>query len=162
MKKELLINDEATTYSLATQSDGSYLLELDGQTFKARPVERNNQHLIVEVDGRNHFVWRAGAFVSLSEQTVTVESARDKRKKKGAGGADNEMSSPMPGKILKVMVKAGDQVEAGQGLLVMEAMKMEHTIKAAATGTIKQVFYKEGDLVDGGVDLVDLEVNEET
>jgi biotin carboxyl carrier protein len=67
-----------------------------------------------------------------------------------------QMKSPMPGKILKILVKVGDEVKAGTPILVMEAMKMEHTIKASKAGTILQIHFKEGDQVAGGVELVNV------
>ena len=53
----------------------------------------------------------------------------------------------MPGRIVKVMVSVGDVVAAGQPLLIMEAMKMEHTIHSPREGTLEQVFYKVDDIV---------------
>lgn len=160
MEKELLINDESVKYSTVVNADGQLTVTIDGQSFSGRLVEGLGKSAIMECDGKNHTLWRGGKFVGLEEQTVSIESARDRRKKKGGSAGGDEMSSPMPGKILKVMVKAGDTVSAGQGLLVMEAMKMEHTIKAAYDGQVLEVLYKEGDLVDGGVDLVKLEATE--
>ena len=64
--------------------------------------------------------------------------------------------APMPGKIIAVAVKAGDQVKSGQRLLVMEAMKMEHSIHAPADGTVDEVFFGVGDQVDDGVELIAL------
>lgn len=57
------------------------------------------------------------------------------------GNEDNEkfIKSPMPGTIVKVYVKVGDKVKKGQALFVMEAMKMEHTMKAPADGVVKAV-----------------------
>ena len=70
---------------------------------------------------------------------------------------ENSMLSPMPGKILKLFVGPGDRVAEGDSLLILEAMKMEHTVKANRAGRIAQIYFKEGQLVDGGVDLVDIE-----
>lgn len=64
--------------------------------------------------------------------------------------------APMPGKIIAVAVKAGDQVKSGQRLLVMEAMKMEHAIHAPADGTVDEVFFDVGDQVDDGAELITL------
>ena len=61
----------------------------------------------------------------------------------------------MNGTVVAVLVNAGQQVEAGQTLLVMEAMKMEYAIKAPKAGTVNAVFYATGDLVKDGVELVD-------
>ena len=63
----------------------------------------------------------------------------------------------MPGKIISIAVKAGDTVEKGQPLLVMEAMKMEHTISAPADGKVAEVFYAIGDQVTEGAELVAIE-----
>ena len=62
--------------------------------------------------------------------------------------------SPMPGKIVKLLVKAGDQVEEGQTLLVMEAMKMQNELKTSTTGTVKTVHVQEGATVETGASLV--------
>jgi 3-methylcrotonyl-CoA carboxylase alpha subunit len=64
------------------------------------------------------------------------------------------LTAPMPGKIISISVKAGDTVEKGQPLLVMEAMKMEHTISAPADGKVSEVFYGVGDQVAEGAELV--------
>jgi 3-methylcrotonyl-CoA carboxylase alpha subunit len=67
------------------------------------------------------------------------------------------LTAPMPGTVINVMVSAGEQVEAGQALIVMEAMKMEHTIKAHKAMTVKEVLYSVGDLVDDGAELIAFE-----
>ena len=63
----------------------------------------------------------------------------------------------MPGKIMKVMVELGEKVTQGQTLLILEAMKMEHAIKANCDGTIKQIFISAGQLVEGGNELIEIE-----
>jgi pyruvate carboxylase len=60
------------------------------------------------------------------------------------------------GKVVKVLVKEGDQVDVGQSLLILEAMKMEHTIKAPIKGRVKQILYRVGDLVEENKLLVTL------
>ncbi|MEE9254926.1 MAG: biotin/lipoyl-containing protein, partial [Pseudomonadales bacterium] len=73
-----------------------------------------------------------------------------------AGGGS--LSSPMPGQVVRIFVNVGDEVEAGAPLVVVEAMKMEHTISAPAGGRVEEVFYSVGDKVDEGVELVHLEL----
>lgn len=73
-----------------------------------------------------------------------------------AGGHDGNLTAPMPGKIISISVKAGDQVKAGDTLLVMEAMKMEHTITAPDDGTVEEVFFAVGDQVTDGAELIAL------
>lgn len=61
---------------------------------------------------------------------------------------ENEISSPMPGKVVKIPVSVGDQVTAGQTLIVVEAMKMQSEFKAMADRTVKDILVKEGDIVN--------------
>lgn len=68
--------------------------------------------------------------------------------------------SPMPGRVVAVHVKAGDAVQPGQPLLVLEGMKMEYTVKAGVAGHIENVLYKEGDMVDAEAPLVDIKAAE--
>jgi 3-methylcrotonyl-CoA carboxylase alpha subunit len=73
-----------------------------------------------------------------------------------AGGG--RLTAPMPGKIVQVAVKPGDVVERGAALMVLEAMKMEHTIAAPAAGIVGELLYAAGDLVEEGAELLLLEV----
>jgi biotin carboxyl carrier protein len=68
-----------------------------------------------------------------------------------AGGS---LRAPMPGSIIEVSVVVGQQVTAGQTLLKMEAMKMEHTIRAAADGIVAAIYYQPGDTVAADAQLV--------
>jgi 3-methylcrotonyl-CoA carboxylase alpha subunit len=72
-------------------------------------------------------------------------------------GASGGLTAPMPGKVAAVHVKAGDAVRAGQPLVVVEAMKMEHTIHAAAAGKVTEIRFRTGDQVREGEVLVALE-----
>jgi biotin carboxyl carrier protein len=61
-----------------------------------------------------------------------------------------QIVAPMPGKIVRVLVKAGDRVEAGQGLLVVEAMKMQNEIRSPKSGTVERVLAEESQAVNAG------------
>jgi 3-methylcrotonyl-CoA carboxylase alpha subunit len=129
---------------------GEWLLSgaLNG-TLTAR---RRGEHLTVTLDGRE-ISPDAGRVEFVPLQPPTAD-ARD-----GAGGAgsgDGRITSPMPGKIVKVAVNPGDRVEPHALLLVLEAMKMEHRIEASAAATVQALLVKEGDIVSGGAPLVDL------
>ncbi len=63
----------------------------------------------------------------------------------------------MPGKILDINVKKGSSVKAGETLLILEAMKMEHTIKATSDGQVIELYVKTGDQVESGSDLMKIE-----
>ena len=65
----------------------------------------------------------------------------------GVAATLKSVQSPMPGKIVRVLVAAGQAVSEGEALVVMEAMKMEHTMKAPADGVVEAVHGKEGDVI---------------
>lgn len=101
-----------------------------------------------------------GAIASGHRSYVRVESERQRAaeaaKKAGRSGVDLLVRSPMPGRVVKVLVGKGDKVSAGQPLLVMEAMKMENEIKAKADCTIAEVHVAAGAAVDGNAKLITL------
>ena len=75
----------------------------------------------------------------------------------GAGAGSGLVASPMPGTIIKFLVKEGDEVAADQGLVIVEAMKMENEIRSTIDGVVKKINFKAGDNVDVGESIIDLE-----
>lgn len=76
----------------------------------------------------------------------------------GKGAAGKALvTSPMPGKVVKLLVTEGEDVKADQGVIVVEAMKMENELKSAVTGKVREVFVKEGEVVEGGAKLILME-----
>jgi 3-methylcrotonyl-CoA carboxylase alpha subunit len=65
--------------------------------------------------------------------------------------------APLPGHVRQMLVNIGDSVEKDQALVIVEAMKMEHTILSPKSGTVSEIFYSEGDQVLEGVELLSLE-----
>jgi acetyl/propionyl-CoA carboxylase alpha subunit len=80
-------------------------------------------------------------------------AARGRGAKSHAGG----LEAPMPGAVTRVLVAPGDAVTAGQPLVAIEAMKMEHVIRAPRAGTVRELRAKAGDMVTPGVALVELD-----
>ncbi len=73
----------------------------------------------------------------------------------GKGAAGKAMiTSPMPGKVVKLLVEVGQEVRADQGVVVVEAMKMENELKTALAGKVKETFVEEGDIVEAGAKLL--------
>lgn len=85
-----------------------------------------------------------------------IDLSEGQRRKKSNTASPDMIVSPMPGKITKVFVKAGDSVTVGQALLVMEAMKMEYTLKSDLETTVETVTGKVNDQVQVGAVLVKL------
>ena len=88
---------------------------------------------------------------------MQFELARPDYGEAGGGDAADRFTAPMHGVVVKRLVEAGASVSKGQALMVMEAMKMEHTIRAPADGKVKTFFFDAGDQVSGGEALLDFE-----
>jgi len=91
---------------------------------------------------------------ALDERTRAI---RDLSAERAGPTGPAPIVAPMPGLIVRVSVKAGDKVEAGQGIVVMEAMKMENELRATAAGTVRSVEVSPGTAVEKGALLVALE-----
>jgi len=101
-----------------------------------------------------------GAIASGHRSYVRVESERQRAAsaaKKGPGGASDKLvKSPMPGRVIRVLVAKGDEIAVGQTMCVVEAMKMENEVKAKAACTIAEVHVSEGATVEANAKLLTL------
>jgi len=100
------------------------------------------------------------AFVGGKSYEATVRDTRSLRSRKGAAAADAgplRVKASMPGKIVRVLAKAGDSVQAGSGILVIEAMKMQNEVRSPKAGAVKEMLAREGMNVNAGDVLVVLE-----
>ncbi|HEX5580775.1 MAG TPA: acetyl-CoA carboxylase biotin carboxyl carrier protein subunit [Gemmatimonadaceae bacterium] len=91
---------------------------------------------------------------ALDERTRAI---RDLSAKSAAAAGPAPLKAPMPGLVVRVAVAVGDEVQAGQGLVVMEAMKMENELRSAAAGRVSRVLVEPGTAVEKGAVLVELE-----
>lgn len=103
--------------------------------------------------GTEYTVYTRGAYKTFkvyNEEALLHESLKSGG---GLGGGSN-LDSGMPGKIVKIFVKPGDELKAGDPILIMEAMKMENEMRAARDVKIKEILVKEGENVESGATLV--------
>lgn len=88
---------------------------------------------------------------------ISPENAGTRVRKKTSGAKGADLYSPMPGKITKILKSEGDSVQPGESIVMMEAMKMEYTLKAERAGTIAKVFCKLAEQVPLGHKLVKID-----
>jgi 3-methylcrotonyl-CoA carboxylase alpha subunit len=119
------------------EPEGDLALTLDGVRTRVAVVRQGAEATIIADDG----TWRLHYIDPLSPRAAAAVS----------GG---RLTAPMPGKIAQVLIAAGGAVKRGQALMVLEAMKMEHTIAAPADGTVERVHFAPGDLVEEGAELI--------
>jgi len=158
------LDGEAEREVIAHFRPGGYVLELPSGALEARGELDEDGALVAEIGGartRARVVRHGGALTVIHaggwhelalEDPLAAAAARDA----GAG----RLTAPMPGTVIEVKVKPGAAVEAGAPLLVLEAMKMEHSITAPADGVVRTMYYGVGDRVEEGAELVDFEAAE--
>jgi len=144
--------------------DGAYVVTYDGveHVVDARKLEADffsilyegkSYEVAVEAAGSKYVV-RHGAYEQTVELADAARSGREELRKKG--GLES-IDAVMPGKVVRVLVSPHESVEAGQGLVVVEAMKMENEIGAPRAGRVKSVDVQPGQNVETGTRLVVLE-----
>lgn len=117
----------------------------------------------LDIEGRRawaHAEWVGGTlWVHLDGRCFSValpEASSQKKSRGGSGGSGGDLLAPMPGKVTKVFCKTGDLLEKGAAVLVMEAMKMEYTLKADQASTVIELCCAVNDQVTLGKTLVKL------
>ena len=139
----------------------SFVLEFEGKTVTATGRFTGSSELRVDLGGRRINV----TVVSANEKRHVfidgvsfVFAAIDPLFHAGSGGgAEGGLTAPMPGKVIALIAPVGTRVEKGAPLLILEAMKMEHTIAAPAAGTVKVFLFNVGEQVSDGAELVEFE-----
>lgn len=164
MRSEWRDGDRVRTVEVAAEGGGRYRVTVDGAPLAVTVARLDGGRLSLTTDqgvtiaeltatGPRRFV-RLGALDFVLEREAGGTGGRKARGARAHGGG---LESPMPGVVTRVMVAAGDTVGKGQPLVALEAMKMEHLIRAPKDGRIKAVAATAGEMVNGGVPLVEME-----
>ncbi len=139
-----------------------YLITVNHEKFVERTldcqgrIEGDKLHISIDGHRSQATIARDGDNISLYQQNGVFNFTYIKPDCGTTNDDDNHggLLAPMNGTMVSVLVAAGDEVSKDQPLMIMEAMKMEHTIKAPSDGTVTSLYYAEGDMVDGGSELL--------
>lgn len=150
----------------------THLLRISGREYKAEVRELTPERAVIVIDGQEYAVdlvrlgrrttapeavravVGAGTTAPATPPVAQVAPAAPRAAPPGPG--QGGITAPMPGLVLSIKVKEGETVQAGQTLLVMEAMKMENAITASYNGTVSRIYVREGDSLSEGDLLVDV------
>jgi len=129
-----------------------FLLDLPGAKLLARAEAEPDGRLVADLGGaRMHAtVVRAGRMLSVFAGGVSHRLELKEFESVADEEASGSLAAPMPGSVVQVLVQAGPRVEKGRPLMIIEAMKMEHTIAAPSDGVVAQVLFARGDQVKEG------------
>jgi pyruvate carboxylase subunit B len=161
------LNDERKTVSLDADQisyEGepqvhAELSDIEGSPVRMVKIGTHVYRVVAQKrDGRGRYtLWVDGYRFESEALDERTRAIRDTTAATAAPTGPAPVRAPMPGLIVRVNVKVGDVVEAGQGVVVMEAMKMENELRATAAGTVKSVEVSPGAAVEKGTLLVALE-----
>jgi biotin carboxyl carrier protein len=150
---------QSRTIDLERDADG-WRITLDGQPIAADAVQIAPNVFSILIAGQSHEIRAAQTaagklMLQIGSQEFSAEVLDPRAwrgRRHGAIEAEGrqEIVAPMPGKIIRLLVDAGAKVEAGQGLIVVEAMKMQNEIRSPKSGTVERIFAKEGQPVNAG------------
>jgi len=159
----LACGDEQVPVSYRNERDGRFRLGGQGDGRYARIHAWSPDDIDVEIDGRRQRarVTAAGDRLIVQTPRGDVELALQPRfVLPGSEDASGGFAAPMPGKVIELRVQVGDRVEPGQTVVVLEAMKMEHPMRASEAGVVREVRVAVGDQVESGATLLVVEPDE--
>lgn len=152
--------DRTRRVEITPAGNGRFRVDVDGVALEIEVAgaERGSLRLTTSEGSFRSEVTAAGTrrFLKLRNMDFVFDAEAGARRRSG-GPAGGGLESPMPGVVTRVLVTPGDRVTPGQPLLAVEAMKMEHLIRAPHAGRVRRVAAAVGEMVNGGTPLVELE-----
>jgi biotin carboxyl carrier protein len=157
---------DGVAHALRVESPASGLWSVNGTIVNVETVELDalSRSLISEnVSYEVRSEVQAGEEIIVVNGNRHVAEVRDPRSLRGrrdaatSGDGPKKSNAPMPGKVVRILQAVGSQVALGQGVIVIEAMKMQNELKSPKSGTVMKINFKEGDTVNAGETLVVVE-----
>jgi biotin carboxyl carrier protein len=158
MLYEIVVDSKKRRLELNRKGD-AWVCLLDGHEILIDPVRVQDDVLSLLIDGRAYEIKREraaagqGLWVDGARYEVEVRDPRSWRSRSRAAGDDGgakKLVASMPGKIIRVLVAEKEEVTAGQGIIVVEAMKMQNELKSPKQGTVQKLHVAEGSTVSAG------------
>lgn len=139
----------------ATSDESMFTAEVGEQKFDFSLYRISANCFSLIIDGKSRTFYAAenedSIYVHIRGRVFRFDKIRQDSNKFAGGdiefGSKDQVSTPMPGKVVKLLVGEGDTIELGQPLVIVESMKMENEIKSPTNGTVKSVHFRAGDLV---------------
>jgi biotin carboxyl carrier protein len=144
---KIRVDDKVYDADIIMVERGVYSILLDGRSYNVE---------LIETTGPKQYQVNT-LFYSFDAEVVDAETKYQKSRTRIDSIEDNVISSPMPGKVVKILVKPGEQVKAGETVVIVSAMKMESEYKVKSDRLIKEIKVKEGDTVSANQPLIIIE-----
>jgi 3-methylcrotonyl-CoA carboxylase alpha subunit len=160
MEKKFVINGVEVLVDDYLHEGDTLNFSLNGKKYFYMLIARDEESLIIDNGGRFKAAVsspnKEGESIVFSNGREALGSMGTKKIRKDRAQVGG-LTSPMPGKIFKILKEVGSEVKKGETILILEAMKMEHSIRSDKDGVIKKINFKMGELVQGGVNLAEVE-----
>ena len=167
MPTEININDRNALVEVLSRDGDKIRISIDGKKYDADVVMVEEGVYSIIIDNKSHNIelirtdnknYEVNTYAkSYDVEIVDAESKYLKSRQRDDGDEEAVISSPMPGKIVKILVKVGDKVKAGDTVIIVSAMKMESEYKVKKDRIIKDVKVKEGDTIQSDQPLIVIE-----
>lgn len=157
-RKSVSVDGDSVTFE-GTEAQHAELTEVEGSPVRMVKLGNNVYRVVVQKrEGKGRYaLWVDGYRFEVEALDERTRAIRDISAANAAPSGPAPILAPMPGLIIRINVNPGDSIEAGQGVVVMEAMKMENELRATTSGTVKSVKVTPGTAVERGALLVELE-----
>ena len=147
---EWYLNEQPINADIQWQANGQASILIDHKSYTAQieKIDKDNKELVLKIDGQRYTLSiKEDIDILLDKMGINLSAMQ-----KAA-----PLKAPMPGMILKILVEPGQQVNKGDALLILEAMKMENVLKASSNATIKSIKAEEKTAVEKGAILIEME-----
>ncbi len=170
MELDITINGEVRRVKMLSHNHDNITLKVDDKVYRVDVshtskhvysvlVKQKSYNIETAPDAKNPKKYFINCGIDNMTAELTDSQTRYAQSRTGTGHVDdnNVLQTPMPGKIVKLMVEENQEVKKGQTLVVIEAMKMQSEYKASGDKKIKKILVKEGDVIEGNQPLIMLE-----